>query len=216
MTTIILNGSPKGNTDKSSSFVLAQAFVSKMNNPCEILPIAKTDFNKILARISDYDNIIIIMPNYVHAMPGIVMKFLEVLPAASNDKKALGFIVQAGYIESVEEEIISRYLKTFAKRLNYHYLGTVAKGEAAGIAMFPDKFKKILNKFSDFGKSYEQTGVFDNEYINFFAKPYELTKFLAGLITFVNKIGLGDLGWNMMLKKHNAFEKRFDKPYTRK
>jgi hypothetical protein len=213
MSTIILNGSPKGNTEKSASYFLARAFVSKMENPCDILPLSKTDFNEILTRIKDFDNIIIILPNYVHAMPGIVKKFFEVLPAAADNNKALGFIIQAGYTEGIEEEIISRYFEYFTKHLNYNYLGTVVKGEAAGIPMFPDKFKKLASEFSDFGRLYEQTDIFDSKYIKSFAKPYELSRFLAGLLTLVNKIGLGDLGWNIMLKKHNAYEKRFDRPY---
>ncbi|MFZ2537594.1 MAG: NAD(P)H-dependent oxidoreductase [Oscillospiraceae bacterium] len=213
MSTIILNGSPKGNAQNSASYFLAQAFVSKMKNPCEIISIAKTNFNEILERIADYDNIIFFMPNYIHAMPGIVMKFFELFPSAQNDNKALGFIVQAGYPEGIEEEIVSRFLEQFTKRLGYKYLGTAAKGEAAGIAIFPDKFKKLAIKFSEFGLLYEQTGSFNKNYMEDFAKPYELSNFYRGLFNFADKIGLAKLGWNIMLKKHNAYQKRYDKPY---
>ena len=213
MRTMILSGSPKGNVKNSASYFLARAFVSEMKDPCEILSIAKTDFNEITSCIADYDHVIFFMPNYVHAMPGIVMKFLEVFPKASDNKRSLGFVVQAGYMESIEEEIVFRYFEGFTKRLGYNYLGCAAKGEAAGIAIFPEKFKKVAKKFAQFGKRYEETGIFDSDLIAELSKPYELSKPLAGLLTLINKTGLGDLGWNMMLKKHNAFERRFDKPY---
>lgn len=213
MSTIILNGSPKGNTVRSASYFVAKAFVSKMKKPCEIISIAKTDCNEIIDTISDYDNIIIIMPNYVHAMPGIVMKLFERFPIVKNDTKSIGFVVQAGYTEGIEEEIISRYLEQFAKKHGYKYLGTVIKGEAAGIAIFPDKFKKLAGKFADFGLLYESTGCFDKNYMKDFAKPYQLSKSLKLGINFLHKTGIGNLGWHIMLKKHNAYEKRLDRPY---
>ncbi len=214
MSTIILNGSPKGNAKNSASYFLAQAFVSKMKKPCEIISIAKTDFNEVLERIVDYDNIIFFMPNYIHAMPGVVMKFLERFPTAENDNKALGFVVQSGYPEGIEGAIVSRFFEQFTRKLGYKYLGTTVKGEAAAIAFMPDRFKKLAMKFSEFGLIYEQTGGFDKNYMEEFAKPYQLTNFYRGAFNFYDKIGLTKIGWNMMLKKNNAYEKRFDKPYA--
>jgi hypothetical protein len=46
-----------------------------------------------------------------------------------------------------------------------------------------------------------------------FARPYELSGFLATVITILNMTGIGNLGWNIILKKNKAHDKRYDRPY---
>lgn len=47
MSTIILNGSPKGNSKNSNSQIFAEEFVRNMKNPCEIKCIANVDFKEL-------------------------------------------------------------------------------------------------------------------------------------------------------------------------
>ncbi len=47
MKTLILNGSPKGNSEKSGSYFLAKAFVSQMEQPCEIRSIAAENLEEL-------------------------------------------------------------------------------------------------------------------------------------------------------------------------
>ena len=213
MKTIILNGSPKGNVDKSASYFLAKAFVSEMKQPCEIRSIAREDADILIKHIEDFDNVIIFTPNYIHAIPGIVIKFLEKLPPAKDSHRSFGFIIQAGYPETAESEIISRYLANLMKQLNYKYLGTVAKGECAGIAIMPNMFKKLAKRFAAFGKDYEQTGTFSEKFIKEFAEPYELSKSMVKRLNFLDKIGVSKIGWHKMQKKYGGYENRLDRPF---
>lgn len=213
MKTIILNGSPKGNSEKSNTRIFAQEFVRNMQNPCEIRTIAAADYQELTRYIQGFDSVIIMLPLYIHAMPGIVMKFIEMLEPAETDDKYMGFIVQAGFIESSQHRFIEPYFKALAKQLNCNYLGTVSKGEAAGIYMYPNMFKKVFRLLNDLGSTYEQTHTFDTEIVKELATPYELSPFKLGLLTVVNKIGLGNVGWHTMLRKNNAFEKRLDRPF---
>lgn len=213
MKTIILNGSPKGNVEKCASYFLAKAFIRQMSEPVEILPLARTDFDFINNKVTQADCVMFFFPNYVHAMPGLMKKFMEQMPAATRKDQALGFVVQAGYMETIEEAILVRYLEVFVRQKGYRYLGTVAKGEAAGIGIFPEKFGKLADRFAAFGASFEAQGQFDPTFVKQFAKPYELSRPLAGFITFLNVVGLGNLGWNIFLKKNNAYAKRYDRPY---
>ncbi len=213
MKTIILNGSPKGNSPKCASYFLASAFVKQMEMPAEIIALAGGDFDEISHQVSQAYCILFFLPNYVHAMPGLMKKFMEHMPPASRDSQSLGFVVQAGYMETIEEEILLRYFEVFCRQKGYGHLGSVAKGEAAGIGIFPEKFGKLADRFTAFGDAFEKEGHFPPQYVKEFAKPYELSVFLAKVITILNMTGLGNLGWNIILKKNKAHDKRYDRPY---
>lgn len=212
MKTLILNGSPKGNSKSCNSLIFAQHFVKNMKNPCEIRNIASSVKGELVKYIKDFDSVIIIMPLYIHAMPGIVMEFFEAMEPAA-DGKSLGFIIQAGFMETSQERFVVRYLESFARKLNYNYLGTVCKGEAAAIYMMPKMFKKVLKMVSDLGTAYEETGGFDKELVINLGKPYEIKQPLLGILRVVTRSGLNDIFWHREMKKHNAYEKRRDRPY---
>lgn len=213
MNTIILNGSPKGNSKNCNSRIFAEEFVRGMKNPCEIKCIANTDPKELARYAEGFDTIIIILPLYIHAMPGIVMKFIEMLEPATTKDKYIGFIVQAGFMETAQERFVEAYFADLAKQLNRNYLGTVSKGEAAGTYMYPKMFKKVFRLLNDLGKAYEETHAFDKDIVNKLGKPYELSMAMLRILNIVNKVGLSNVGWHRELKKNNALDKRLDRPF---
>ncbi|AHF08407.1 hypothetical protein [Desulfitobacterium metallireducens] len=213
MNTIILIGSPKGNFKNSNSRIFADEFVRNMKNPCEIKCIAREDHKELARYVTGFDTIIMILPLYIHAMPGIVMKFIECLEPAVSEGKYIGFIVQAGFIETAQHKFVEPYFADLAKQLNYSYLGTVSKGEAAGIYMYPRMFKKVLRLLNDLGSAYEKTHAFDSDIVKKLGKPYELSNFQLSILKLVKKVGLDNLGWHKVLRSNNAFENRLDKPF---
>ncbi|MDF2473941.1 MAG: hypothetical protein K0R21_1723 [Anaerocolumna sp.] len=213
MNTIILNGSPKGNSINSNSRIFAEEFIRNMKNPCEIRCIANADTKELARYAAGFDAIIIILPLYIHAMPGIVMKFIENMEPAATEDKYIGFIIQAGFMETAQERFVEAYFADLAKQLNYNYLGTVSKGEAAGIYMYPKMFKKVFRLLNDLGSAYEETNAFDKNIVKELGKPYELSKSILVILSIVNKIGLSNVGWHRELKKNNTFDKRLDKPF---
>ncbi len=214
MKTIILNGSPKGSSTNSNSRIFTEQFVKEMKNPCEIRCIAGSDPEELARYITCFDAVIIVLPLYIHAMPGIVMKFIEKMKPAAVDGKYLGFIVQAGFIESAQHKYLEPYFAYLAGQLNYGYLGTVSKGEAAGIYMYPKMFKKVLRSISELGLAYENTHAFDPEITARLSKPYELSPFQLKLLKVVDKLGLSNIGWHKVLKKNSALDLRLDRPFS--
>lgn len=93
MKTIIINGSPKGNGQNCGSYFLANAFVSGMNEPCEIRAIAQENGQELLEYVKQFDRIILITPNYIHSVPSGTLEFLYGLPKAAP-RQAIGFIIQ--------------------------------------------------------------------------------------------------------------------------
>jgi hypothetical protein len=153
------------------------------------------------------------LPLYIHAMPGKVMKFIEEIEPADGNNKRLGFIVQAGFIETSQHYFLERYLKDLTRQLNYHYLGTVSKGEAAGIYMYPKMFRKVLRQIADLGTVFEKTQGFDPGITEALAHPVDLSKKQLRLLTFIDKIGLANIGWHSKLRKHGTLKRRLDRPY---
>lgn len=213
MKTLILNGSPKGNSKNSNSKIFAEEFIRNMENPCEIKYIAKEDTKELAQYVKNYDAIIFILPLYIHAMPGSVMKFIEEMEPATAKGKYMGFIIQAGFIETAQERFVERYFKNLAEQLNYNYLGTVSKGEAAGTYMFPQMFKKVFLLLNELGVEYEKNNTFNKDIVKKLGKPYEISKFQLAMLNLASKIGLDKVGWNKFLRDNNALDKRMDRPF---
>lgn len=213
MNTIILNGSPKGSSKNCNSRIFAEEFVRNMKIPCEIKCIANSNPKELANYVQGFDTVIIILPLYIHAMPGIVMKFIENMEPAANEGKYIGFVIQAGFMETSQERFVEHYFKSLAQQLNYNYLGTVSKGQAAATYMYPDMFKKVLKLLNDLGVAFEETHVFDKVIVKKLGEPYELTKFQLGLLNLMDKVGLSNVWWHKELRKNNALDKRLDRPF---
>lgn len=213
MKTIIINGSPKGNTKNCNSRIISEVFVQSMKVPCETRCIADSNPEELAGYLEEFDAVIFVLPLYIHAMPGIMMNFIEHMKPTKAKEKSLGFIIQAGFVETAQQKYVERYFESLAKQLNYQYLGTVMKGEAAAIYMLPKMFGKVLRRFNELGKIYEKTGKFDQEIVTALRKPYELTKFQARLFQLCCDLGLNNIAWHSRLKKNNAFDKRLDRPF---
>jgi hypothetical protein len=184
-----------------------------MKNPCEIRCIAKADAKELAQYAQGFDTLIMILPLYIHAMPGMVMRFIEAMEPAASQGKSIEFIIQAGFIETAQERFVEAYFAELARQLNFSYLGTVSKGEAAGVYMYPKMFRKLLRLLNDLGKAFEETNAFDQDIVKEIGKPYELSKSMLRMLHIVHIVGLDKLGWHRELKKNHALDKRLDRPF---
>lgn len=215
MATLLVNGSPKAKTGNTQVFI--RKFVTRMKTPYEICYAAMEDSSHIATYMKEFDAVIVVMPLYIHAMPGIVMKILECMEPSADVGKKLGFIVQSGFMESAQSKYLEMYLSSLAKNLNYTYLGTVIRGGSAGIYMMPEKMNtKLFKQLGMLGEYFDKNGSFDMDIVKKMAKPHDLSKAKCKILQIVSWLGLGDtLFWNMMLKQNNAFDKRFDTPFAK-
>lgn len=216
MRTLIINGSPKSKNGNTEIFI--KKFLKEMKAPHEICYAANEDKLQIANYMKQFDTVIVAMPLYIHAMPGIVMKLIECMEPAQDCGKSMGFIVQSGFMESVHSKYLERYLSSLTKQLNYTYLGTVIRGGSAGIYMMPEKMnKRLFKQLSTLGEYFERNGTFNIETVEEMAKPCKLSKGKSKLLQLLSGIGLGDnMFWNIMLKKNNAINEKLDKPFVDK
>ncbi len=70
-------------------------------------------------------------------------------------------------------------------------------------------------KLNTLGEFFDKNNYFNKEVMEELGKPNKLSKGKSNLMQIFNKVGLGDsMFWNMMLKKNNAKDKKFDKPFA--
>jgi len=214
MRTLVINGSPKARNGNTEVFI--KQFIKGREASYEVCYAAKEDSRQIAEHMKQFDTVIVAMPLYIHAMPGIVMKLIDCMEPAAVDGKSMGFIVQSGFVESAQSKYLSRYLSALAKQLNYTYLGTVIRGGSAGTYMMPEKMnRKLFQQLRMLGERFEADGSFDAEVIKELARPNELSKGKSRLLQFFFRLGLGDcIFWNMMLKQNNAIDRKFDMPFV--
>jgi len=122
---LLLDGSPRGersNTAKMLSRV-AEGWRQAGGGEVEALHLArKQDFDRAVAGFPRAGVVLLGMPLYTDAMPGLVMAFIEALapraqPAASDPRPVLGFLVQSGFPEALHSRPLERYLEKLARRL---------------------------------------------------------------------------------------------------
>ncbi|MDO5575273.1 MAG: NAD(P)H-dependent oxidoreductase [bacterium] len=219
---IIMNGSP--NAARGNTEVFIRKFIEGMQedqenqNVCgvnEVAYAAKEDHEALAEKLQEHDEIIISFPLYVHAMPGSVKKVLECMKPVEGSGKRMGFIIQYGFMEGAQSDYVVRYLKSFTKKMNYELIGIAVHGGSAGVSMMPEKMnKKLFTDLKELGSGYSRDGSFSKEVVAELRKPEHLTKGQCHMYDFMGKLGLTDgMFWNMQLKKNNAFDHRYDRPY---
>ena len=210
MKTLIINGSPNGR--KGNSEILCRRFIMEMQTKPEIRYVVEEDPAALAAYMDGFDCWLFFFPLYVNAMPGIVKRLFEHM--RPNQEKGAGYFVQSGFDEAAHSDYLRAILKNFNRRMGYRDIGLVVAGGMAGVRYMPKHMnKKVFTRLERAGMLYEQTGAFDEESIRLFGKLYRYSKTQARLNRFMRKLGLTNIFWNSMLKKNNAYLKRFDKPF---
>ncbi len=220
MDIVIFIGSPR--RKKSNSRLLAENFIKGFNSvdntevPLYYLAdTKKTEEHKEI--FEKAENVIIIFPLYTDSMPGIVKYFFETLHSEGTyENKNVGFIVQSGFPEAHHSVYLERYLKKFSQRMKFNYLGTVIKGGVEGIQIMPPNMtKKLFTAFEQLGEYFGKNRTFDNSIVEKLGKPYKLSKFRIVVFKLLQILGITNFYWNYNLKKNNAMEKSFNKPFQR-
>jgi len=215
----VFNGSPRGK--ESNSTLLMEYFLKGFHSiegcASEIFylnRVKETDENVVAFRNAEH--VIMIFPLYTDAMPGIVKHFIEALEDSSSEEEnpSLGFIIQSGFPEPIHSKYVARYMEKFANRLGCRFSGTVIRGGAEGIRVMPPRMtKKLFQLFNDLGRQYATTGRFDEKIARKLAPWNRLSAGRKLFMQLFRLMGLSNFYWNMMLKKHNAYSKRFAHPY---
>lgn len=211
MSTLIINGSPRGK--KGNTEVFIRKFLEGAGEEYPVRYAVKEDPVILAEGIRQYDTLLIFMPLYVHAMPGIVMKLFEKMSPCGEGKK-IGFLVQAGFVEGAQARFLVRYLNHFAGLMGYESLGVVTNGDAAGTAMVPAFMnKKRFRCLKELGAGYAKRGQFDQNAAVSLAGIYELTPGKVKMLEFLNKTGVSHIFWKKFWRDSGQQGHGMDRPF---
>lgn len=215
MKTIIFIGSPRA--EKSNSLILARQFLLGYGDVLPVFQLADTlRMEEHVEAYHQADIVLIFFPLYCDSMPGIVKLFFEkVSQLDARPGRKLGFVVQSGFPETVHALSLEPYLGKLALRLKCQYLGTVVKAGVEGIQIMPAAMtRKLFADFRKLGAYFAQQQQFDPLILHTMRKPYRMSRGRQAFMRLLSYTGLTNFYWDMNLKKHKAFEKRFDKPFV--
>jgi len=217
---LLLNGSPRGKGGNSRTILtwIAQGLGQAGSTSPPIVDLAPDPMRaEHLQAFLDADEVVFAFPLYTDSMPGLVKAFLESFALADKARlqgKRVAFIIQSGFPEGIHTEALGSYLARVCERLTFVHLGTLRKGGVEGIRMMPPKaVDKIQVSFVHAGQELGAKGNFSPELIRTMAEPRTFGWKGRALIRLLGGLGLLNFYWNRMLKRHGAYERRFDAPY---
>jgi NAD(P)H-dependent FMN reductase len=166
------------------------------------------------------DEVLLVFPLYTDSVPGVVKGFLDSLAGADSARlsgKRFCFVVHSGFPESAHSEPVSAYLARLCSRLGMRLVGQAIKGGSEGFSIMPDGLtRKTRERFMALGRSLVRDGAFDPEVARQLAQPRRINLIGRILLTLLAPTNLQNFYWNMQLKKHGAWDHRFDRPYAMK
>ncbi len=213
----VFNGSPRGKGSNTKTILehFLNGFMTTGGNTYEVVYLVHIkDSDNFIKLFEEAEQVLLAFPLYIDAMPALVKTFIESLEPLCGRKSNpdIGFIVQSGFPEPIHSRYVERYLKKLAVRLGCRYKGTVIKGGVEVIRATPNWMNKGLFKsFFKLGKTFGTTGEFNAQIMRQLLKPEKLSKWHFRFF----KLTGDKFYWDKLLKKNNAFEKRFTKPYIK-
>jgi NAD(P)H-dependent FMN reductase len=215
----VFNGSPRGvksNTRLLMEQMLAGYEAAGGDADVSVHFLART--GQLAEQVAAYeaaDVVILAFPLYTDSMPGITKAFIEALaPVQKQPGFKIGFLVQSGFPEAVHSAHVEAYLEKLVDRLGAEYIGTIIKGGVEGIQIQHEKMtQKLFESMRAFGKDLAETGSWDLGRIMALRTPYRFSALTAFMFRLVTLTGLTNFYWNMNLRKHDAYDRRFDRPY---
>jgi len=219
---LLLNGSPRGprsNSLKMLSRVAAgwEAEAPSGSRSVEVLHLAhRADFTRAVEAFGEAEVVVLGMPLYTDAMPGLVMTYIEALAAyvGRADNPRLGFLVQSGFSEPLHSRPLERYLEKLAGRLGCPYAGTIIRGGGEALQMMPEEASgRLWEALQALGRSLAAEARFDPALLAKVARAERFSPFKAAVAKVLFKVRPAQFYWNLQLKKNGAWDRRFAKPY---
>lgn len=218
MQVVLCNGSPRGRNSNSRVILswLEEGLSPGTPLSCiDLAPASRMQDNMHAARQADL--LVLVFPLYTDSVPGLVKAFLESLVEASGgslEGKSLAFAVQSGFPESIHGEATAAWLERLCRRTGAVHCGTIVKGGMEGTRLMPDSMNRRNRElFRKAGEELARDGRFGAPTVRTLAGMRRFNALGRMVVRIMSVTGVMQMYWKMQLKKHGAWERRFDAPY---
>ena len=213
MKTLIVNGSPNGKNGNTEAVI--NHFMAGSGQTYPVRYVAYEPAEKISEELAQAETILLFMPLYVHAMPGIVMRLFEQMQQAKRGQK-IGFVIQQGFVETAQARFLKRYLEQFAQQMGFDDLGVVIMGDCAGMTLMPQMYKKIFAGLHQLGAGYGGHGTLDTKIAAQLGGMYEIPRYKANFFEFLHQSGINHIFWHRFWKENGVSKQQgLDRPFQR-
>jgi len=208
---VIYSGSPR--RSRSNSGIILKRVIEALGGRVEVRDLKERDkWGEWAEAFKHEKDVMFFMPLYVHAMPSHVMAFIEKLEASEG---SISFFIQSGFHESSQSHFLEAYFELLALRLDRTYLGTAIKGGVEGMQMRPAKAReKMVETMVKAIVTLVSEGRYNPKELQKLAEPVRFGAIMVVLFKLLSRIGLVNSFWDQQLKKNNAFDQSFDRPYN--
>jgi len=236
MSCLILNGSPRGKS--SNSAIIAQWFTDgfdgvkglegsdnegtkkqSSDTSVEILYLNKINYHGEYAKKAlESTHLVMVFPLYVDGMPAQVKQFIEVLAPLRSSlyQKKITFIIHSGFSEGIQNKTLESYLNRYAQKMGLTNAGVIVIPGSEGFRLMPPNMtKKKHDAVMRLGQAFKSDTPYSPDDLIHLRGKEKTSKFGGFLFKLLSKAGLTNFYWNSLLKKNNAFEKRYDQPYLK-
>jgi NAD(P)H-dependent FMN reductase len=219
MRLMVFNGSPRTKRGNTST-LLGDVLVGFAGNAADTIEVHYLNTHSRRRTAADAfqrcDVAIIAFPLYMHAMPGIVMTWLEMLePLDPVRQVKIGFLVQGGLPEARQSRAVEAFLKRLPSRLGCVHLGTAVRGGVEAMQFAPPfMFRKMRRAFTQLGRQLACDRRFDDATLAELAGHETMPGWRLALFRVLKLAGVADRCWNNPLRKNHAFDQRFETPYA--
>jgi translation initiation factor 2 beta subunit (eIF-2beta)/eIF-5 len=214
MSCLIVNGSPR---NKGSNSNVIATWLKRESD--DIIHLASNrSYDKYNELLKKHNQLLIIYPLYVDAMPGIVKEFFEYLESKKSliNEKEVMFIIHSGFSEAVHLRVLERYHEVLKDILLLKRVETVITPGSEGIRLMPERMnKKRRVRLQTLVKAFHDSEELDVKVLKKLRGKEKTSKGKMVLFKIVDFLGLMNVYWNKQLKENMAYEKRFDKPYKK-
>jgi multimeric flavodoxin WrbA len=213
---LVLSGSARA---KSNTAILMDHFCEGFrgiegNETSFLLLKSRHQRAEALAAWNEADLVVFALPLYVHAMPGHLKRFFELLEEAEpRPGRRVAFVVQSGFPEAHHSRWLEQYLARLPARWGATYLGTAVRGGVEGIQIQPTWLtKKLYAQIAGLGEELGRSARLDRDLVKALAPKESLSATSRFIFSLASRVGLTNLYWNKQLKKNGSFGDRFARP----
>ncbi len=216
MSLLIFNGSPRG--ENSNSNIIISWFIEEFESTTTAYLKKVKQHESMIEEAKSFDQLLFVFPLYVDGMPAQVKHFFERMSQHKEvfkDKEVL-FIIHSGFSEAIHSKNLEKYLTRFADIMEMKMYGVFIIPGSEGFRMMPPRMTaKKAKQVAAIGRDYQRNIPFQKEAKVALEGPLVHSKAKAAYFKILQKLGLTNLYWDRQLKKNNAFDKRFDAPYSK-